>query len=250
MHQCVSVQLGRLKTGGALVGNWEFYASTLFFICLCCCFSVLCGLSEVRRKKKGITFAQAWSIPQAMPVLRTWPRRSVSVSDAMTDLARDGGEGWTPLSEDQDDLKRYPVAGLVDDTAVTFGFVATMPQSLLGNVSASLRRQGSIPPPITTEPPQEPELTVWISREGASAHPMGLVSESPRGGLEGRNDVPLGRIDTNEDRSLTMLNNLQQPLISERMLPSNVQIGDAVGEGSSSISACRTRDEQIGVTVL
>ncbi|CAB1097916.1 unnamed protein product [Ectocarpus sp. CCAP 1310/34] len=146
--------------------EWDFYASTLFFICLCCCFTALCGLTEVRRKKKGISFAQAWSVPQAMPILRTWPRRSASSSD-MSQAGGEVGTQWAALSDDEEDLKRYPVAGLVDDSGMAFGFVTTLPQTLLSSVATSLRQAGSPSPPS----PQEPELTVWISRdnEGASA---------------------------------------------------------------------------------
>ncbi|CAN0346583.1 unnamed protein product [Ascophyllum nodosum] len=105
-----------------------------------------------------------------MPILRTWPGRSVSASDV---VAAEGGadvgghhqgQHWQPLSDEEDDLKQYPVAGLVDDSGVAFGFVTSMPQSFLGTVAASLGR----PRPTTMNPPptpQEPELTVWISRE-------------------------------------------------------------------------------------
>ncbi|CAM9764690.1 unnamed protein product, partial [Laminaria digitata] len=152
-----------------LESDWEFYASTLFFVCLCCCFTALCGYTEVKRKKKGISFAEAWSVPQAMPVLRTWPGRSLSASDM---LPGQGGEEqhWAQLSDNEGDLKKYPVAGLVDDSGVTFGFVASMPQSLLSSLAPPMRRPGS----TRDAPPgsqMEPELTIRVPR--SHAHGVG-----------------------------------------------------------------------------
>lgn len=200
--------------------DWEFYLSTVFFVVLCCCFSALCGFTEARRKQKGISFAAAWSIPQAMPVLRTWPRRSVSVSDAMNGLERDES-GWAPLSDDENDQKKYPVAGLVDDTGMAFGFVTSMPQSVLGSVSASLRRQN---PAATAAPisPREPELTVWISRDGEpTPYPTntGVHQAESHGG---RNRVETSTSSTRRDDGAqnsgggtrySVANNLHEPLI-------------------------------------
>lgn len=85
----------------------------------------------------------------------------------MSQAGDEVGTQWAALSDDEEDLKRYPVAGLVDDSGMAFGFVTTLPQTLLSSVATSLGQAGSPSPPS----PQEPELTVWISRgnEGASA---------------------------------------------------------------------------------
>lgn len=198
--------------------DWEFYLSTVFFVVLCCCFSALCGFTEARRKQKGISFAAAWSIPQAMPVLRTWPRRSVSVSDAMNGMERDES-GWAPLSDDEGDQKKYPVAGLVDDTGMAFGFVTSMPQSVLGSVSASLRRQNpaATAPPVS---PREPELTVWISRDGEpTPYPTTTgVSRVESQGVRERVETSNARRDNGTQNSgggmrYSVANNLHEPLI-------------------------------------
>lgn len=98
----------------------------------------------------------------------------------MPELAGEG-DGWTPLSDDEEDLKRYPVAGLVDDTGVAYGFATSMPQSLLDSVSTSMRRQASPAAPLS-DSPREPELTVWISRDGAffRPNPTNTVSQGQR----------------------------------------------------------------------
>lgn len=128
------------------------------------------------------------------------------------------GEGWTPLSDDEDDLKRYPVAGLVDDSGIPYGIVTSMPQSLLGSVTASLRRQATVspsPPPTS----QEPELTVWISRDGIPTDPggsIGVVAASSTGqaGGGGRPRTESSQ-DTERVRSQggMVSNSLQEPLI-------------------------------------
>lgn len=159
-----------------LESDWEFYASTLFFVCLCCCFTALCGYTEVRRKKKGISFAEAWSVPQAMPILRTWPGRSLSASDMLP-----GGQGedqhWAQLSDNEEDLKQYPVAGLVDDSGVAFGFVASMPQSLLSSLAPPMRHPDSnrVAP---AAPRMEPELTIRVPRAHGAAVEAGDVVEA------------------------------------------------------------------------
>lgn len=202
----------------SLDSDWEFYASTLFFVCLCCCFSVLCGFTEVRRKKKGISFAEAWSVPQAIPILRTWPRRSLSASDILP--AERGGEErpqWSPLSDDEEDLKSYPVAGLVDDSSVAFGFVTSLPQSLLGTVTTSLRHADParhLAPPS----PQEPEVTVWVGREGqlegaiGQGGVVGRIVEA-RGGRDERTRRDRGSQEDEEERGVAVGNDLQEPLI-------------------------------------
>ncbi|CAM9362457.1 unnamed protein product [Ectocarpus sp. 4 AP-2014] len=176
--------------------EWDFYASTLFFICLCCCFTALCGFTEVRRKKKGISFAQAWSVPQAMPILRTWPRRSASNSD-MSQAGGEVGTQWAALSDDEEDLKRYPVAGLVDDSGMAFGFVTTLPQTLLSSVATSLGQAGSPSPPS----PQEPELTVWISRENEGASASAAAHHGIGGGGGGGSAVTGVEANRSEESS-------------------------------------------------
>lgn len=190
--------------------EWEFYASTLFFICLCCCFTALCGFTEIRRKKKGISFAQAWSVPQAMPVLRTWPRGS---SDS--DMNHTDGESpWAVLSDNEDELKRYPVAGLVDDSGIAFGFASSMPQSLLSSVTTALGRSASPAPPL----PQEPELTLWVSREHAGSStstnggPVGAVEASTPEGSSSRSREP-SRLGRGQQRAVVVGNDLEEPLM-------------------------------------
>ncbi|CAM9996312.1 unnamed protein product [Ectocarpus fasciculatus] len=203
--------------------EWDFYASTLFFICLCCCFTALCGFTEVRRQKKGISFAQAWSVPQAMPILRTWPRTSGSNSD-MSQAGGEVGTQFSALSDDEEDLKRYPVAGLVDDSGMAFGFVTTLPQTLLSSVATSLGQAGSPSPPS----PQEPELTVWIARdnEGASAsapahHGVGGGGGSAVTGVEanrpgesgGRSSGATRAAGGRQQRAVVVGNDLEEPLM-------------------------------------
>lgn len=202
----------------SLESDWEFYASALFFVCLCCCFSVLCGFTEVRRKKKGISFAEAWSVPQAMPILRTWPGRSLSASDIVPPgRAGEEGQHWSPLSDDEEDLKRYPVAGLVDEPPMAFGFVTSLPQSLLGSVANSLRPAGSVrnqAPHL----PQEPEVTVWVSREGqvevaAGQGGVGDTVVEAIEGQDGRTRRDRGsQVDDNE-RGVAVGNDLHEPLM-------------------------------------
>eukprot|EP00903_Cladosiphon_okamuranus_P018071 g16630.t1 len=213
--------------------EWEFWASTLFFVCLCCCFTALCGITEIRRKKKGISFAEAWSVPQAMPILQTWPRRSVSASD----VNQLGGEGqqWASLADGEDDPKRYPVAGLVDDSGMAFGFVASLPQSILTSVATSLGQSSSVPPPS----PQEPELTVWIARDDVGA--LGTVEASrPQenfggGGFSGSSGSSSGasRSGGRQQRAVVVGNDLEEPLV--------VEGGARPARGSSLMGRTRSR---------
>lgn len=191
-------------------------------MCLCCCFSVLCGFTEVRRKKKGISFAQAWSVPQAMPILRTWPGRSLSASDVLPTGEGDGRH-WAPLSDDEEDLKRYPVAGLVDDSGMAFGFVSSLPQSLLGSAATSLRN-GTATVMMEPPSPQEPELTVWISRDGEG----GLSSP----GVAERTAVATGTAGSEGSSgrgAVVVGNNLHEPLILEDWEGSDEGDGARVG---------------------
>lgn len=218
--------------------EWDFYASTLFFICLCCCFTALCGFTEVRRKKKGVSFAQAWSVPQAMPILRTWPNRSASNSD-MSQAGGEVGTQWAALSDDEEDLKRYPVAGLVDDSGMAFGFVTTLPQTLLSSVATSLGQAGSPSPPS----PQEPELTVWISRdnEGASVsavahHGIGAGGGSAVAGVEANRSEESSRGSSGatraaggrQQRTVVVGNDLEEPLMVD-----GVRTGAGTGGGAA-----------------
>lgn len=182
----------------------------------------------MRRKKKGISFAQAWSVPQAMPILRTWPGRSVSASDTLHAEGQCEEQHWAPLPDDEEDLKHYPVAGLVDDSGVAFGFVSSMPQTLLGSVASSLGR----PRPATMNPPpspQEPELTVYISRERdqrgsrRSERPSRVVGTPVTPGT----DVSDGE-DVREGRAVVIGSGLQEPLFVDEGGPGAGRgIGDA-----------------------
>ncbi|CAM9790854.1 unnamed protein product, partial [Discosporangium mesarthrocarpum] len=52
--------------------TWQMYVSTILLVLICCCFSVVCAVVESRRQAKGVrSFAEAWSLPQGMPILRT-----------------------------------------------------------------------------------------------------------------------------------------------------------------------------------
>lgn len=165
----------------------------------------MCGFIEVRRKRKGISFAQAWSVPQAMPILRTWPRRSVSASDIVSQ-GEGTGQQWSVLSDDGEDSKRFPVAGLVDDSGMAFGFMTSLPQSLLSTVAASIRRSASsrnAHPPS----PQEPELTVYLSRD----HQEALVEVgAPSTAVEATTEEGSGG-----GRAVVVGNDLQEPLMFE-----------------------------------
>lgn len=175
----------------------------------------MCGFTEIRRKKKGVSFAEAWSVPQGMPILQTWPRRSVSASD----LNQADGEGqqWAALANGEDDTKRYPVAGLVDDSGMAFGFVSSLPQSILTSVATSLGQSGSPPPPS----PQEPELTVWIARDNVGA--LGTVEasrpqqDSGGGGLSGSggggSSSGASRAGGRQQRAVVIGNDLEEPLV-------------------------------------
>lgn len=216
----------------ALESDWEFYASTLFFVCLCCCFSVLCGFTEVRRKKKGVSFAQAWSVPQAMPILRTWPGRSLSASDVLPGGEAEG-EHWTPLSDDEDGNKQYPVAGQVDESTMAFAFVTSMPQSLLGSVAASMSQLSSgrnVAPPS----PQEPELTVWISRDGAgsSTGPGGVLNTVTAVSAEppdSRENDERQRNTSRINRTVVVGNNLEEPFIVDNGETPIARVGGGSG---------------------
>lgn len=229
-----------------LESDWEFYASTLFFVCLCCCFTALCGYTEVRRKKKGISFAEAWSVPQAMPILRTWPGRSLSSSDMMPGQGGDE-QHWAQLSDNEEDLKKYPVAGLVDDSGVAFGFVASMPQSLLSSLAPPMRH-----PDSTRDPPPgsqtEPELTIRIPRArgaGTAAVEAGdtvqaVVSTRAEGygGTEEAGRLPRGGGQTSAGAAVVG-NNLQEPLMfGDGTAPSRRDVGVARG-GSASGGVAR-----------
>eukprot|EP00752_Nemacystus_decipiens_P006356 g5730.t1 len=211
--------------------EWEFIASALFFICLCCCFTALCGFTEIRRKKKGISFAEAWSVPQGMPILQTWPRRSVSASD-VNQVGVDGeGQQWASLADGEDDPKRYPVAGLVDDSGMAFGFVSSLPQSILTSVATSLGQSGSAAPPS----PQEPELTVWIARDDVGA--LGTVeTRRPQQDSSSRS-TPLGQAGGRHQRAVVVGNDLEEPLVVEGAGPTR---GTSLLGRTRSISSSST----------
>lgn len=200
-----------------LESEWEFYASTLFFVCLCCCFTALCGFTEIRRKKKGISFAEAWSVPQAMPILQTWPRRSVSASDV--NQVDGEGQQWASLGDGEDDPKRYPVAGLVDDSGMAFGFASSLPQSILTSVATSLGQSGSVAPPS----PQEPELTVWIARDAlGTVEARRPQQDSGGGGFSGSSRSSgggAGRAGGRQQRAVVIGNDLEEPLVVEGATP-------------------------------
>lgn len=159
-------------------------------------------------------------MPQAMPILPSWPRRSVSASDVSgVSHGHIDAEGhqWASLSDDVtgDDAKGYPVAGLVDDSGVAFGFVSSLPQSLMASVRTSLghHRSSSPPPPV----PQEPELTVWISRDNVGA--LGTVETSrpqqdqDSGGGSGSGGSRGGGSSGRHQRAVVVGNDLEEPLV-------------------------------------
>lgn len=161
------------------------------------------------------------------------------MTEATDGVGSEGGQQWAPLSDDEEDLKRYPVAGLVDDSGMAFGFVTSMPQSLLSSVATSLRRSGTPNPPS----PQEPELTVWISRDGggasaltASAYHGGPVSavEAARpgssNGRSGSGDSRPGAGAGHQQRAVVVGNDLEEPLMLD---------GDGGGNGTESSSERR-----------
>lgn len=130
----------------------------------------------------------------------------------MPELAGEG-DGWAPLSDDEEDLKRYPVAGLVDDTGVAYGFATSMPQSLLDSVSSSMRRQASPVAPLS-DSPREPELTVWISRDGAYFRPTNTVAQGQGEiGAERHRDTETASSERNAGG--VMNDSLEQPLMDE-----------------------------------
>lgn len=168
------------------------------------------------------------------------------MSDAIPELERDA-EGWAALSDEETDQKRYPVAGLVDDTGMAFGFKTSMPQSLLGSVSASLRRQNPSAT-VAPAPPPEPELTVWISRDGAptSYHLNSSdvqVDVSSEEGRDGTSASSTGQEGANHDRNLrrgrgrgnAVANNLQEPLIfgdGDGTVGRGIAVGGTSGGGA------------------
>lgn len=184
-----------------------------------------------------------------MPILRTWPRRPLSASD-VTEAAdgstgSDAGQHWAPLSDDEEDLKKYPVAGLVDDSGMAFGFVTSMPQSLLSSVATSLRRSGTPNPPS----PQEPELTVWISRDsgGTSAltsstyhtGPISAVEATRPGSSNDRSSGGDERQGMGQQRAVVVGNDLEEPLML-----------DEVGAGAGTETGRARRETvQTGLTV-
>ncbi len=159
-------------------------------------------------------------MPQAMPILPSWPRRSVSASDVSgVSHGHIDAEGhqWASLSDDMtgDGAKGYPVAGLVDDSGVAFGFVSSLPQSLMASVRTSLgHHQPTSPsPPV----PQEPELTVWISRDNVGA--LGTVEtsrpqqDSGGGGGNSSGASRVGGSSNRHQRPVVVGNDLEEPLV-------------------------------------
>lgn len=146
----------------------------------------------------------------------------------------DGESPWAALSDNEDDLKRYPVAGLVDDSGMAFGFVTSMPQSLLSSVSNTLGPSASPAPPS----PQEPELTVWVSREheGASTSTNGgavsAVEASARDDSSGRSSGP-SRLGRRQQQAVVVGNDLEQPLMVD---------GSGPGRGDAQLGVAITPD--------
>lgn len=196
----------------------------------------------MRRKKKGISFAQAWSVPQAMPILRTWPGRSTSAPDTLHAEGQCEGQHWVPLPDEEEDLKQYPVAGLVDDSGVAFGFVSSMPQTLLGSVASTLGRPlpGTMNPPLS---PQEPELTVYISRERGqrgsrrSAHPGRVREGTPlTPGREGSDEEGVREGIRAGGRAVVIGSELQEPLfMGDATRSSNVWNSEDVAEAGEHV---------------
>lgn len=178
-----------------------------------------------------------------MPILQTWPRRSVSASDV--NQVDGEGQQWASLADGEDDAKRYPIAGLVDDSGMAFGFVSSLPQSILTSVATSLGQSGSPPPPS----PQEPELTVWIARENVGA--LGTVEasrpqqDSGGGGLSGssRSSSGASRTGGRRQRAVVIGNDLEEPLVVEGVRPSRGV--SVLGRSRSRSSSLRRADGQI-----
>ena len=138
-----------------------------------------------------------------------------------SDVNQVNGEGqqWASLADGEDDPKRYPVAGLVDDSGMAFGFVSSLPQSILTSVATSLGQSGSAAPPS----PQEPELTVWIARDDVGA--LGTVeARRPQQDSEGcgfsgssRSSSGAGRAGgrRQQQRAVVIGNDLEEPLVVE-----------------------------------
>lgn len=168
-----------------------------------------------------------------MPILQTWPRRSVSSSD----INQVDGEvqQWASLADGdgEDDAKSYPIAGLVDDSGMAFGFVSSLPQSILTSVATSLGQSGAVPPPV----PREPELTVWIARDDVGALGTTEASrpqqESGGGGLSGgssRSTSEASRAGGRRQRAVVIGNDLEEPLVRP-----------ALGTSTSTSLSGRTR---------
>lgn len=150
----------------------------------------------------------------------------------------DGESPWAALSDNEDDLKRYPVAGLVDDSGMAFGFVTSMPQSLLSSVSNTLGPSASPAPPS----PQEPELTVWVSRghEGVSPSMNGgavsAVAASATEDSSSRSSGP-SRLGRRQQRAVVVGNDLEEPLMVDGTGPGrgDGQAGVAIIPGAAGL---------------
>lgn len=177
-----------------------------------------------------------------MPILRTWPGRSLSSSDMMPGQ---GGEDqhWAQLSDSEEDLKKYPVAGLVDDSGVAFGFVASMPQYLLGSLGPPMTH-----PDSTREAPpgsqMEPELTIRMPRArgmgaGAAVVEAGDAVEAAAamraegsGGTEEAGRLPRGGGHATASTA-AVGNDLQEPLMfGDGTAPSRRNAGVEGGSGA------------------
>jgi len=95
------------------------------------------------------------------------------------------------------------------------GFVSSLPQSLMASVRSSLGRSSSPPPPV----PQEPELTVWISRDNVGV--LGTVETSrpqqDSGGGGGGSSSGASRVggssSNRHQRAVVVGNDLEEPLV-------------------------------------
>lgn len=94
-------------------------AVTILMVCICCI--LLTAASEKLRRKEGITVAQAYSIPNGMPVLRA---TVTNIRHNAVDRARGLTGTFSSSSSFAEDLAKYPVAGYISEDEckpTTFG---------------------------------------------------------------------------------------------------------------------------------
>ncbi|CAM9593635.1 unnamed protein product, partial [Phaeothamnion confervicola] len=85
--------------------TWAAYTATVLFLSVCVCCSVLCAFTEKRRRRKGISFAQAYSLPQGMPMVQATVRsmRTRRRGGHGAVVGADGADGGFDLDAAGDD---------------------------------------------------------------------------------------------------------------------------------------------------